>query len=482
MRNAMIPILGGLPTASGLAISNLIVIEYLANIGGMGRMLGFEFIEHNAVPNLIVSVVICLAAFFVLIDGLVDIGLFWLDPKAREARHEALASHRANRFAWWRALPAGLRRQAAALRAWFAGLGAPRPRPAPAEREPVPWRWYGRRLIAAYRWNLPLILGTAIVGSMVAVAILDPWIRPKDPYAIQALIYIDARNFWAPPFPPGNGFIFGSDEMGRDILSRVIHGTRFTLMFVALIVPLRILIALPIGLAAGWLKGAWEWWVSRIATIFGAVPMLILSATLVPTVFLPTRITAFDNPSAPAPAEASKVLLLHVAILVLLGWPRLAESIRLMTRELSHRAFIEGAHAVGAPSWRVMRRHILPHLLPALAVIGAAEVAWLMMLMTQLGVFNITLGGNVMLESLGATAIFPDWSHMLARPVRYLWARQWILITPAVAFFIAILGFNLLAEGLRRASQRLAIPTLPDRPSQVSPRAAAVARAQPTGD
>lgn len=308
------------------------------------------------------------------------------------------------------------------------------------------------------------------------MVLLEPWIIPRDPDTTQVLIYRDSRNFQVAPFPPVPEFPLGSDELGRDILSRVIHGTRFTLLFVALIVPLRILIALPIGLAAGWLRGGWEWWVSRIATIFGAVPMLVLSAVLVPTVFLQPPAQTATNRTGPLPAAAYQVLLLHVAILVLLGWPRLAESIRLMTRELSGRAFIEGARAVGAPPWRVMRVHILPHLLPALAVIGAAETAWLMMLMTQLGVFGISLGGNMMLESVGAVALFPDWSHMLAKPVKYLWARQWILITPAVAFFIATLGFNLLAEGLRRANQRLAIPVL-----SPPPRAPADRRASPPG-
>lgn len=466
MRNGLIPILGGLPSASALTISNLIIIEYLTNTGGLGWLLAQEFQARSGLPSTVAAVAICLAVLFVLIDGLVDLFLFWLDPKAREARRQEESDRRARLVQPTRSLPK--RPQWLGRREAPAAKRPPVPAPGPVgpvTPEPFPWRWYLRNLGNAYRGNLPLILGTLIVGILVLVALLDPLLTPRDPYQMQPLLFKSVKEFSAPPFEPGPEFPLGSDELGRDMLSRVIHGTRFTLLFVLLTVPLRILIALPVGLAAGWLRGGWEFWVSRIATIFGAVPTLVLSAMLVPLVFVRPLEQAVGSTQTKIPPEAYQILAMHLLVLVVLGWPRLAESIRLMTREQASRSFIEGATAVGAQPWRVMRRHILPHLLPSLAVMGAAEIAWLMMLLTQLGVFGIALGGHMQIQGVGAMAVFPDWSTMLSKPLRYFWARHWILVTPALAFFMAILGLNLLAEGLRRANQRLSVPAVGERPT-----------------
>ncbi len=213
-------------------------------------------------------------------------------------------------------------------------------------------------------------------------------------------------------------------------------------------------VALPIGLAAGWFRGWGERLLSRVATALAAIPALIVPAMLVPAVFMPHVPQSMATPDAPPPPEPFLVLMLNVLILVMIDWPRMAESIRLMTRELAEHPFVEGALAVGAKDQRVLFRHILPHLLPRLAVIAAAEMASGMMLLAQLGVFSVFLGGMVAIEGRPPVAQYPDWSHLLAHPIRYLWSTPWVILWPTLAFFVAMLGFNLMAEGLRRASHR----------------------------
>ena len=459
-RNAVIPILGGMPVVTGLMISNLIMVEYLMNILGVGRMLVYEVMGDRLQagpaglpypsPNLVASIVICLAAVFVLVDGVADMLLLALDPRVRDARLAQRAAGTARKDRWrWQLEPEvaprvprpSLREVAAAARAWIvATLSRLHPRNLPE---------YRAALARYYKGNSPLVWGTVIVGLIVVVAFTAPLLTSVDPNAVK-LVIMNGRDFQIPPYPPSRLYPLGSDAFGRDLLSLVLHGTRYTLLIAGLIVPLRLLIALPVGLAAGWFGGAWERWVHRAANVLGALPPLLIPALLIPPLFPPQ----VPGQGGAAPAPRFLVLLVHGAILVLIGWPRLAESIRLMTRELAARPFVEGAIAVGVRPRQILSRHILPHLKPQLAVMFAAEMAWVMMLMAQLAAFEMWIGGGAFAtDTLGIiTPNFPDWSTLLGRPVRYLMVRQWVLIVPGVAFFIAILGFHLLAEGIRRVT------------------------------
>ncbi|HWI60240.1 MAG TPA: ABC transporter permease subunit [Symbiobacteriaceae bacterium] len=451
LRNAVVPILAAVPVVTGIMISNLVIVEYTMNIVGVGRLMAWQIATRQQVaivqvtypsPNIIASVALCLAALFVVVGAVGDLLLLMVDPRARTARQEA-----ENEAAIAQMDRAPLRERLADLGHMLAefvrGLRDIR----------LPDRAAWRRLGLAYRGNLPLILGTLIVGVLILIALLAPVLAPSDPYK-QNPILIQPRGYQAAPFAPGTpGFPLGSDNIGRDLLSRVIFGTRYTLLIALLIVPLRMMIAVPLGLAAGWMRGRWEWFVTRAAVVLGAVPAMMLQALLLLAIFPPPLPQTRGNPNAPQP-NAVLVLLLHASILVLFGWPRMAETVRLMAREIANRPFVEGARAVGAGPSRMVFRHILPHLWPSLAVAAAAEAAWVMMLLVQLGAFGIWLGGSTAMEDYGLVARFPDWSQMLAFPVTTLWSMPWALLVPAVAFVTAIFGFNLLAEGIRRAQQR----------------------------
>lgn len=454
-RNALIPILSGLPTVTGLMITNLIVLEWLMALVGIGRLLSLEFKANYPSPNLVASICIILIALFVLIDGVIDALLLWLDPKGRD--QEALEAA-ARQAAPETKVRASLRDRLVTLASFF--TEAARLLVGAVRSLLSPQNWLS--LLRAYRGNLPLTLGTLILLLVIGAAIFAPQLAPHPPYQMKPVMMTD-EGWRMPPFPPSDEHLLGTDRLGRDLYSRLLLGARFTLLIALLIVPARLLLALPLGLAAGWLRGGWERWIRRIATTFGGVPLLVIAAILVPVIFVEPLAPSMGNPFAPPPPDPNHVMALHVGIMVLLGWPRLAESIRLMTREIAERAFIEGAQAAGASGGRVMFRHILPNLGPSILMMGAAEAAWLMMFLTQLGVFGLYLGGTFALEGVGQVPRYPDWSHMLSRPAQNLHQYQYQLFWPALCFFVAILGLHLFAEGIRVAGlpRRVAAATRP---------------------
>lgn len=443
-RNALTQILTGVPAVTGLIISNLIILEYLMNLSGIGRMMTLEFASAYPSPNLIASAAICFAAVFTVIDGVSDGLLRWIDPRIEEMERRpspAVASRtgvEAQREAPSRGILGSLQDLAATAAAAWHRLRET------SLRQGVARLW--RNLES----NPPLLWGGLIALLLVVLSIIGPTLAPHPPDKMTPILMRPGQ-FLQPPYPPMPEFPLGSDEHGRDILSRLLHGVRYTVLIAAIIVPLRAGLGLLLGMAAGWWGGIWEWVVRRLATFFGAIPALVIPVLLVKVIFVPPLAPSMGNPNPPPPPHPIYVLLLNALILVMIGWPRLAEAFRLMTREFADRPFVLGARAAGASDMRILLRHIFPHLLPRLAMIMAAETAWVMLLLSQLALFDVFLGGSQNIESIGQVAQYPDWSHMLSKPLRYMFKNQQILLIPAAAYFLAIFGFHLLAEGIRRS-------------------------------
>lgn len=443
-RNALTQILTGVPAITGLIISNLIILEFLMNLSGIGRMMTLEFKSQHPSANLIASAAICFAALFVVIDGIADGLLKWIDPRIQdqERRPPPAVTDRSGLSRFSGASNRGI---FTVLHELWHGVQALWQRLREVDlREAV------SRLGYNLETNPPLLWGSLITLLLLVLAFIGPALAPHPPDKMTPILMQSGR-FLQPPYPPMPEFPFGSDEYGRDIFSRLLHGVRYTLLIAALIVPLRAGLGLLFGMAAGWLGGVWEWGVRRLATFFGAIPALVIPVLLVKVIFVPPLAASMGNPNPPPPPNPFHVLVLNSLILVMIGWPRLAESFRLMTREFADRPFVEGARAAGASDLRILLRHILPHLLPRLTVIMVAEMAWVMLLLSQLALFEVFLGGSQNIESIGQVSQYSDWSHMLSNPTRYLFKNQRVLLIPATAYFIAIFGFHLLAEGIRRS-------------------------------
>src|SRR5438067_12875134 len=253
--------------------------------------------------------------------------------------------------------------------------------------------------------------GLMVVGVLALLALLAPWLAPGDPFR---------GNLAASLRPPSHTFLLGSDPQGRDVLSRVLYGARLSLA-VGLISQS---IALTIGVTLGLLAGFYGRWldsvIMRVADITLAFPSLLLLIA----------IAAAVKPSLPV-----------VCIVIgLVGWAGMARLVRgqvLVVRALD---YVQAARALGASDARLVSRHILPNVL-APVIIAA----------------TLGVGGAIMAEAalsflgLGAQPPTPSWGAMVAEGRDLLRVAPWVSLFPGLAIGVAVLGLNLLGDGLRDA-------------------------------
>lgn len=285
-----------------------------------------------------------------------------------------------------------------------------------------------------------LTAGLILLGVLMIPALIPGRLAPYAPGETEALIVTEKEGetiFARPPFAPCARFPLGTDEWGRDLFSRLIYGSRNTLLLGLAVVMLSLLLALPVGLWAGWGAGPAGKVLDWLHSASGALPGLIVCLVVLRCGFL-LKMPFWQS------------TLLYIAVISLTGWTSLAQSVRLQVGQVKQQPFIEGAIAAGATGGRIVRRHILPHLLPSLLSLGAVEMARTLLLIAQLGLFDIFVAGGH-LEDIGVAmelvSDVPEWGQMLSDPIKYLQAAPWVPLVPAAAFALAVLTFHLLADG-----------------------------------
>jgi peptide/nickel transport system permease protein len=265
-------------------------------------------------------------------------------------------------------------------------------------------------------WSRLLARKTALVGlglvlALVSVALLADVVSPYDP---NKQSWTELRK------PPSIAHWFGTDESGRDVMSRVIHGTRASLLAGVVSVMIAIGCGVPIGLLAGYREGWTDVVISRVTDAMLAIPFLILAIAL----------AAFLGPS-----------LRNAMIAVgLASTPVFVRLTRGQVLAVKSEDYVEAARAVGNPGWRVAARHILPNILPALLVQATIAIA-----------AAIIAEASLSFLGLGQQPPAPSWGSMLNVAQRFLTNAPWIAVWPGLAIFLAVLGFNLLGDGLRDA-------------------------------
>jgi peptide/nickel transport system permease protein len=283
-----------------------------------------------------------------------------------------------------------------------------------------------------------LLIGTVLVLALVAVAILAPRLAPfAANHATPA--YQDAQGrIYAAPSGPDSIHPFGTDQVGRDMLSVLLYGTRYALLFAAVVVPARFLLALLLGLAAAWRGGIWDRLLRWLSVFFSAVPLVIL-----PLVAIGVFNQVFSG-------NVGICFFWGVFWLAMPAVPRLAGSVRQMALTVFASPFLESAVAAGAGTWRILFRHVLPQLKSQLVTMMALEVPLALTMTAALGYFGVAVGGSFSAQEYGGLPAIPEWGSVMAPPVMIIMAGQWWLWTPFAALFIATLAFNLFGEGLRR--------------------------------
>lgn len=287
---------------------------------------------------------------------------------------------------------------------WRAWLLSERPASALQARLGQAWLAW-----TAFSRNRLAMLGLGLVLLLLAVAALAPWISPYEP---------NVQNLRLRLQPPGPEHWLGTDELGRDILSRILHGARITLYIVTLVV----VIAAPVGLLVGTVAGYFGGWLDallmRLTDIFLAFPRLILALAFV---------------AALGPGIDNAVIAIAIT-----AWPTYARVARAETLTLRRSDFIAAVRIQGAGPLRIVGRHIMPLCLPSVIVRITLDMAGIILTAAGLGFLG-----------LGAQPPAPEWGAMISTGRTYLLDQWWVATIPGIAICLVSLGFNLLGDGLR---------------------------------
>ena len=253
--------------------------------------------------------------------------------------------------------------------------------------------------------------GLLVISVLIVVAVFAPWIAPYEPYAQ------DLNNTLA---APGGAHVFGTDELGRDIFSRLVYGTRITLTIIFLVSIVVGPIGLFVGTTAGYLGGKYDTVMMRITDIFLSFPSLILSLAFV---------------AALGPSLNNAIIAI-----ALTSWPPIARLARAETLTFRSADYVAAARLQGASTSRIIIKSIVPMCLPSVLIRLTLNMATVILTAAGLGFLG-----------LGAQPPVPEWGAMIAMGRRYMIDSWWLVTFPGFAILLVGLAFNLLGDGLRDA-------------------------------
>jgi peptide/nickel transport system permease protein len=255
------------------------------------------------------------------------------------------------------------------------------------------------------------VIGLGVIGIFILLALFAPLIVPYDPIA---------TNWALVRKPPTVLHWFGTDDLGRDVLARVIYGSRASLAAGAISVSIALVIGVPLGLLSGYRGGFVDALISRLTDAMLACPFLILAIAL----------AAFLGPSLSNAMIAIGVSATPIFIRLTRG----------QTISVKVEDYVEAARAIGNPPWRIALFHILPNILPALLVQATLSIAAAIIAEAALSFLG-----------LGQQPPSPSWGSMLNSAQRFLTNAPWMALWPGLAIFLVVLSFNLIGDGLRDA-------------------------------
>ncbi|WP_372426454.1 ABC transporter permease [Salinarimonas chemoclinalis] len=269
----------------------------------------------------------------------------------------------------------------------------------------------GRRAWRRLRRRPAAMASLVVVLVIVACALLAPWIAPYDP---------TAQSWSAVRKAPSAAHWLGTDEVGRDVLSRVIWGARASLAAGVISVLIAMAAGIPLGLVAGYVGGWTDAALGRLTDAMLAIPFLILAIAL----------AAFLGPNLTNAMIAIGVTATPIFIRLTRGQVLAARS----------EEWVEAARAVGNPHWRIALRHVLPNVLPPILVQATLTIATAVIAEASLSFLG-----------LGQQPPMPSWGSMLNSAQRFLAQAPWMAVFPGLAIFVTVLAFNVLGDGLRDA-------------------------------
>jgi peptide/nickel transport system permease protein len=271
-----------------------------------------------------------------------------------------------------------------------------------------------RRRLPAFR-RLATLLGALIVGTAVLVAIFAPYLTPHDPFA-QNLNLRLIPPVWMDGSQPEH--LLGTDQIGRDYLSRLIYGTRISMLIGVLTVITSGLIGITVGIIGGFYGGRTDDVVMFLITCRLSIPLILVALTVV--------------------ALVGSSLAVVILTLGLLLWDRFAVVARTTTMQVRNLDYIAAAQAAGAARVHILVREVLPNIANHLVVVATLEMALAILLEAALSFLG-----------LGVPPPLPSWGLMIAEAKEYMFFSPWVIMTPGGVLFVLVLGINLLGDGLR---------------------------------
>lgn len=284
-----------------------------------------------------------------------------------------------------------------------ATLAAAAPRPAPSAS---PGWVFLRRVATSWQGAAALVILAIVVG----VGVLAPWIAPWSPIDVDVERITEGPS-WLHPF--------GTDEIGRDVLSRVMHGAGVSLQVVAIAVGLALVVGTTIGLVSGWFGGWVDAAIMRTMDALLAFPLLVLALTIV-AILGPDLLNA----------------MLAIAVTKVPGFARLVRAEVLGLRQVD---FVKAARAAGAGDLRILRRHVWPNVSGNVIVYGSLSASQALITESALSFLG-----------LGAQPPTPSWGYMVATGMEYF-SAWWMSVFPGLAIFLTVLAFNFLGDAARDA-------------------------------
>lgn len=457
IRNAAIPVLTTIGLSLRFSLSSLPVVEFFFGWTGLGFVLLKAISQKD--DNLTVALTLSLGIVFILVNLFLE-GIYRLiDPRLRGAMTRTRRGGSQLSLKTFLAdIPIILADNPLSRRMKRQRTGAtPAPDPikgvlrkqqrpaasradepdgAAAERRRTLWR--------GTVGNFPFAAGGLLVLGLLIVLVFGPSWSPHSPYTTLGLTITDGK-MEVPPFAPSEIFPWGTDVLGRDMMSLVLAGAQQTLILAGLIMLTRVLIGAILGALAGWFNGSWfDRSILSLAEIIAAFPTLLLAMILILALGIRQGMQPF------------------IIALGFVGWGEVMQFVRGEVMVLRPKPFIESAVAVGLRTPGILRNHVLPNLISPLISIASLEMGAVLMLLGELGFIGIFIGGGAFAELQIDLPPYhysdvPEWGALLSNVRVYARSYPWTAIYPTLAFFLSILSFNLFGEGVRRLVESVGV-------------------------
>jgi len=264
------------------------------------------------------------------------------------------------------------------------------------------------------RLRVRVAAAIALLGAILAVG--APWLAPFSPEEA----FFDGLTLEGAPLPPNARFWFGTDLLGRDLLSRVIHGAQTSLIIGLVANGVALAIGTVVGVTAGYVRGFAGSVLMRFTDLMMCFPALLLAIVLA-AVFTPS-------------------LWIVAMVIAMVNWVQIARVVYSQTVSLSEREFIEATRSLGASRTRILVRHVLPHLVPTIVVWGTLGIATTVLLEATLSYLGI-----------GVQPPTPSWGNIIFENQSYFSTAPWLVFIPGAAILVMAVAFNLLGDALREA-------------------------------